>query len=865
MRFQKTALALHVALAAALSLPMQGANAGCTGDVASSTLTCDVPLYFGNPAGYDNVVINTTANGSTGGSSGLAGFGIYGNSSTYNLKNLLITTTGSTADAIQANIGTNNIRADSLTIVTRGSSADGINVTENAINSTVTIGDGASVTAEGTGMGVRANTSKNGGKNQIVIGKDAHVTTHGGASNWLDGTGYAVYAGNRDLSASSYKGDAEVTLGDGSVILTKGNAAHAVYANRGGVINLGDTSIATEKNNAYGIYAQTLSDANGPRGGVVNLDGDTRVSVTDGNRALYASGAGSRINSGQAAIYHLDSSAASDQDGRLGARLLADQGGVIDLKMAAGSYFNGSTATASAGEIHLAIEGASRWDLSADSNLSSLNLGSGATLAYLRQGDASDYQYKTLTVDGDFTGGGRLVMNTHLGDDNSATDRLVVNGDTSGDTRVTVNNTTGTGEQTIEGIRMIEVAGLSAGEFQSDRVTEGGYEYLLRRGGTFVGSTGSDKDWYLTSYKPTVDPEPEPEPEPEPQPEPGPDPDIPPIPEPPVPPAPPSDGDRIRQPEGGAYTANLAAANTLFLHRLHDRTGNLTYVDPDTGEARTSMLWLRSVDGASRWNDSTGQLKTESNRYVIQLGSDLLRYSNDKGDWVLGVLGGYANGNSTSRSRITGYSAKGEIDGYSLGLYGTWYEDRDDENGAYVDTWVLYNRFDNEVHGEQLAKEHYDSDGITASVEAGKTFRVARTEKASVYVQPQAQVVYMGVKADSHREANGTRVTGRGDGNLMTRLGARAALRSNDAQGFAGTYGVEPYLEANWIHNSDDFGAKMGNTRFDMDGANDILEVKLGATSKLNSRVNVWGEVARQHGDNGYRDQAFTLGLKVNF
>ncbi|WP_275628725.1 hypothetical protein [Pseudomonas sp. 273] len=264
MRFQKTALALHVALAAALSLPMQGANAGCTGDVASSTLTCDVPLYFGNPAGYDNVVINTTANGSTGGSSGLAGFGIYGNSSTYNLKNLLITTTGSTADAIQANIGTNNIRADSLTIVTRGSSADGINVTENAINSTVTIGDGASITAEGTGMGVRANTSKNGGKNQIVIGKDAHVTTHGGASNWLDGTGYAVYAGNRDLSASSYKGDAEVTLGDGSVILTKGNAAHAVYANRGGVINLGDTSIATEKNNAYGIYAQTLSDANGP-------------------------------------------------------------------------------------------------------------------------------------------------------------------------------------------------------------------------------------------------------------------------------------------------------------------------------------------------------------------------------------------------------------------------------------------------------------------------------------------------------------------------------------------------------------------------------------------------------------------------
>ncbi len=62
----------------------------------------------------------------------------------------------------------------------------------------------------------------------------------------------------------------------------------------------------------------------------------------------------------------------------------------------------------------------------------------------------------------------------------------------------------------------------------------------------------------------------------------------------------------------------------------------------------------------------------------------------------------------------------------------------------------------------------------------------------------------MGVKADSHREANGTKVTGKGDGNVMTRLGARAAVRSNQEGGFANTYGVEPYLETNWIHNSKD-------------------------------------------------------------
>lgn len=736
-------------------------------------------------------------------------------------------------------------------------------------------------------MGVRANTSKNGGKNLIELGAGAQITTNGSGANSIDGTGYAVYAGNRSLSANTYWGDAEVILGDGSTIVSKGSSAHAVYANRGGVIRLGDTSITTEKTNAYGIYAQTAADKNGDRGGQVYLGGDTSVTVTDGNRALYASGADSLIRAEAASVYRLDSSAASDVQNRKGVALYADKTGVIDLKMAAGSYLNGTTSTATDGVIDLAMDGAtSQWFMTGNSNLTNLTLTNGAQLVYDRHDEHGAYTYKTLTVDGDFSGGGHLVMNTYLGDDTSETDKLAITGSTSGETRVTVNNTTGLGDETEQGIEMITVGGTSAGEFKSDRVTAGGYEYVLRRGGSFVGSTGADSDWFLTSYKPN-DPDPEDPPPVDPPPvdpppvdpppvdPPGPvdptpeDPDpVDPAPEQPGPvdPAPkPSDKDRVRQPEGGSYTANIAAANTMFLHRLHDRTGNLTYVDPDTGKEVTSMLWMRNVDGSTRWEDSTGQLKTEANRYVLQIGSDLYRKQTDNGDWVLGVMAGYANGNSTTKSRVTGYRSRGEIDGYSLGVYGTRYENKDDENGAYVDSWILYNEFDADVKGDQLAKESYDLKGITASIEAGKTFEVAKTESASYYVQPQAQVVYMGVKADSHREANGTKVTGKGDGNVMTRLGARAAVRSNQEGGFANTYGVEPYLETNWIHNSKDFGAKMGSSKFEMDGASDIFEVKLGATSKVNSRVNVWGEVGKQFGDNGYRDQAVTLGLKVNF
>jgi autotransporter family porin len=887
MRFTKTLLATHVALAIALFGQGQAAMAGCS--TTGTETTCDATIWDAPASGTSSLVINT---GTTEGKlAPMQGFGIYGNSSgtRFNLTDATttITTGGSKADAIQVNNGLNHMTFGQLNITTTGTSADGINVTRNTNGSTVTVGDNAVITTKG--MGVRANSSPNeGARNVITLGEGAQIRSSGNGSN-LDlgslgeyGDGYTVYAGNTNSAA---KGDAEVNIGNGSIIESTGARAHAVFANKGGVINLGDTQIGTTQGTSYGIYAETSATGLGNRGGEVNLLGDTQVTVSDGNRAMAASGEGSTILSDQAHVYRLDSSAESTLENRKGMALYAEKAGVIDLKMAAGSYLNGTTSTATDGVIDLAMDGAaSQWFMTGNSNLTNLSLTDGAQLIYDRHDEHGEYTYKTLTVDGDFTGGGHLVMNTYLGDDSSETDKLAVTGSTSGETLVTVNNTGGPGAQTLEGIQMITVGGTSAGEFTSSRVTEGGYEYMLRRGGSFVGSTGADSDWYLTSYKPTepedpdpIDPGPGPGPDPEPEDpdpvdpgpvDPGPEEPGPvdpgptdPTPEQPVP----SDKDRVRQPEGGSYTANLAAANTMFLHRLHDRTGNLTYVDPDTGKQVTSMLWMRNVDGSSRWEDSTGQLKTESNRYVLQLGSDLYRKQTDNGDWVLGVMAGYANGNSTTRSRITGYRSRGEIDGYSLGVYGTWYENKDDENGAYVDSWVLWNDFDAEVRGEQLAKEKYDAKGITASIEAGKTFTVAKTESASYYVQPQAQVVYMGVKADSHREANGTKVTGQGDGNIMTRLGARAAVRSNKEGGFANTYGVEPYVETNWIHNTDDFGAKMGSTKFEMDGASDIFEVKLGATSKVNSRVNVWGEVGKQFGDNGYRDQAVTLGLKVNF
>ncbi len=67
---------------------------------------------------------------------------------------------------------------------------------------------------------------------------------------------------------------------------------------------------------------------------------------------------------------------------------------------------------------------------------------------------------------------------------------------------------------------------------------------------------------------------------------------------------------------------------------------------------------------------------------------------------------------------------------------------------------MLYNWFDNKVMGQDQAAEKYKSKGITASVEAGYSFRLGESAHQSYWLQPKAQVVWMGVQADDNREAN---------------------------------------------------------------------------------------------------------------
>ncbi|EFG0721279.1 autotransporter outer membrane beta-barrel domain-containing protein, partial [Escherichia coli] len=90
----------------------------------------------------------------------------------------------------------------------------------------------------------------------------------------------------------------------------------------------------------------------------------------------------------------------------------------------------------------------------------------------------------TLTVS-NYTGtpGSVISLGGVLEGDNSLTDRLVVKGNTSGQSDIVYVNEGGSGGQTIEGINIISVEGNSDAAFSlKNRVVAGAYDYTLQKG-----------------------------------------------------------------------------------------------------------------------------------------------------------------------------------------------------------------------------------------------------------------------------------------------------------------------------------------------------------------------------------------------
>lgn len=320
----------------------------------------------------------------------------------------------------------------------------------------------------------------------------------------------------------------------------------------------------------------------------------------------------------------------------------------------------------------------------------------------------------------------------------------------------------------------------------------------------------------------------------------------------------------------GAYIGNEALVQTMFISRLHDRVGELQYNDPFTGEAKVTSMWLRQVGGYTSWNESSGQMHNRTLRAVTQLGADIARWTSDGSNrFNLGWIAGYGHGRTKTSSKVSDLSSTGTVDGLNVGLTGTWYANGADHQGLYVDSWLTYSWFRNKAK-TTTGSEKYHSKGLTASLETGYTFKISDINLSSGhegawFIQPQAQVIWSGIKSDSFREGNGTKIKFRGKDNVTTRVGLRTFVNLDKTSLTTQADGTQLFVEGNWIHNTKGFGVSLGQTSFRQTGARNLGEVKVGLESKFRKNFQVWTNAGIQVGQDKYRDLTAMVGIKYTF
>ena len=550
------------------------------------------------------------------------------------------------------------------------------------------------------------------------------------------------------------------------------------------------------------------------------------------------------------------------------------------------------------------------WNMTANSNVGkvenfagSINFANpGATLTVGRTLTATDWVGQ----------GGVVNLYAKLGDSDSISDRIVIDGGAAtGTTKLNITNVGGLGDNTSgNGITIVDAinnATTNAGAFKlanaGGTVSAGAYNYTLYRGGD--GTLGTADDWFLRS---SID-------VPPPPPDGGgttPPPDGGGTTPPPdgggtTPPPdgggttpPPDGGGTTPPPDGGGTTPppdnggnnnarpNYRPETSLFsatanqalrydavaVGTLYERMGNIDELNRQNGRLGWGRVIARhdKNDGASSGiYDSSIAAKGDIS--ALQVGTDF--YVNSAGAGRTSVGGFITAGQSDAD--ITHVDALGQrvaagsnkLTAFSVAGYLTHL----DGSGAYLDSVVQATSFKVNNQPNSSASNSTRAVGLTASLEVGKRFAIGDAQQG-YSITPQAQVVLQSLKINDTEvgsDVGSSAVRFDRSNSAQWRLGARFARTWTAVSGSGNSTSI--WLTPSLIHTSG--GATQ--TRFATPTQGDVvfrdelpgtrIGLQAGVEGQLSKTVSVNARLGAERNVGGDKQTSVfgQLGVKIAF
>ncbi|EAB8045063.1 fibronectin-binding autotransporter adhesin ShdA [Salmonella enterica subsp. enterica] len=795
----------------------------------------------------------------------LSGDNDYSGGTTINEGTLIAASTTALGTGLVDNNATLVLDADGEVSAVGGITTHSGATTQLALGTSLDLGDSALIQQDGSTLNVELNSDS---VQPLITGGSA---TLGGDLVVSDAS---LQARASDAEFQSFKlMDMDSDISGDFTSLTMNLTDKPDYLTVTGTINPADASeyllteglswnaTATSATPAHGTFTLGAGDSFE----VTSVLGDKTGNGDWDGKSLTKLGAGKLTLSG-ANTYSGDTNV---QEGTLwlaGDGTIGEVGSQQAVNVASGATFGGSNGTTVNGKV--TNEGTLVFGDSEETGAIFTLNGDLINMGTMTSGSSSSTPGNTLYVDGNYTGnGGSLYLNTVLGDDDSATDKLVITGDASGTTDLYINGI-GDGAQTTNGIEVVDVGGVSTSDafVLKNEVNAGLYTYRLYW-------NESDNDWYLASKAQSDDDDSGGDDTPSdggddggnvtPPDDGGDGGNV-------TPPDDGGDGGDVTPPDHGgdvapqyradigAYMGNQWMARNLQMQTLYDREGS-QYRNAD------GSVWARFKAGKAESEAVSGNIDMDSNYSQFQLGGDILAWGNGQQSVTVGVMASYINADtdSTGNRGADGsqFTSSGNVDGYNLGVYATWFADAQTHSGAYVDSWYQYGFYNNSVESGDAGSESYDSTANAVSLETGYRYDIALSNGNTVSLTPQAQVVWQNYSADSVKDNYGTRIDGQDGDSWTTRLGLRV-----DGKLYKGSRTViQPFAEANWLHTSDDVSVSFDDATVKQDLPANRAELKVGLQADIDKQWSVRAQVAGQTGSNDFGDLNGSLNLRYNW